>query len=223
MGKSGGTSAPGVSETAAVAPLFGQSSRMLASTAPRGQREWTRSALPLAARGDAAALEYLYRRYAPGVFAYVRRIVRNDYDAQDVTQQVFVKVATSLDKYDARRAGFSAWLLRMAHNAAIDHLRHRGRTLLGDPVEATDDPKQGDLDNSRSLRETFRGLTSAQRDVLLLREVVGLTPREVAKRLGKTEAAVNTCHHRARRAAIRSLVAMGSIPATRRTAARRAA
>ena len=196
---------------------------MLASTALRGQQESTLSALRRAGRADADALDHLYRQYAPGVFAYVRRILRNEYDAQDVTQQVFVKLATSLDKYDAQRADFSAWLLRIAHNAAVDHLRKQRRTPLSDPVEATDDTEQPVRDDGRSLRETFRALSSAQRDVLLLREVVGLTPREVAKRLGKTEAAVNTCHHRARRAAVRSLIAMGSIPATRSTATHRAA
>ena len=225
MGRSRGTSALDPSGTASVAPLFCRSSSTLASTAsaPRSQRESTLSALRRAKRGDADALDYLYRHYAPGVFAYVRRILRNDYDAQDVTQQVFVKLATSLDKYDARRAGFSAWLLRMAHNLAVDHLRKQRLTLLSDPVETTGDTEQPDLDDGRSLREMFSALSSAQRDVLLLREVVGLTPREVAKRLGKTEAAVNTCHHRARRAAVRSLIAMGSTPATRSTAKQRAA
>jgi RNA polymerase sigma-70 factor (ECF subfamily) len=205
------------SETAPVAPLFSPSSRMFASTAARGQPELTLSAVRRARQGDTAALDYLYRHCAPGVFAYVRRILRNDYDAQDVTQQVFVKLATSLDKYDSHRAEFSAWLLRVAHNVAVDHLRKQRFTPLSDPAEATEVMEQPDLDDGRSLRETFRALSDAQRDVLLLREVAGLTPREVAKRLGKTEAAVNTCHHRARRAAVRSLIAMGSTPATRRT------
>ncbi len=211
------------SETASVAPLFSPSSRMFASTAARGQPELTLSAVRRARRGDTTALDYLYRHCAPGVFAYVRRILRNDYDAQDVTQQVFVKLATSLDKYDSHRADFSAWLLRVAHNVAVDHLRKQRFTPLSDPAEATEVMEQPDLDDGRSLRETFRALSDAQRDVLLLREVAGLTPREVAKRLGKTEAAVNTCHHRARRAAVRSLIAMGSTPATRSTPTQRAA
>ena len=223
MGRSRGTSAPGPSGTVSVAPLFSRSPSVPASAAAPGQRESTVSALRRARRGDADALDCLYRHYAPGVFAYVRRILRNDYDAQDVTQQVFVRVATSLDKYDARRAGFSAWLLRIAHNAAVDHLRKQRLTPLSDPVEATSETEQPNLDDSRSLCEMFRALSSAQRDVLLLREVVGLTPREVAQRLGKTEAAVNTCHHRARRAAVRSLIAMGSTPVTRSTAKQRAA
>jgi RNA polymerase sigma-70 factor (ECF subfamily) len=149
-------------------------------------------------------------------------MLRNDYDAQDVTQQVFVKLATSLDKYDSRRADFSAWMLRMAHNAAVDHIRKHRLTLLTDPVDVLSEVDDSDPDDGRSLREAFRALSGAQRDVLLLRDVVGLTPREVAKRLGKTQAAVNTCHHRARLAAVRSLTSLGSTPATRRSAPRAA-
>jgi RNA polymerase sigma-70 factor, ECF subfamily len=223
IGRTRGTSAPDPSGTASVAPLFSRSSPMLASTGPRGQRESTLSALRRARQGDGDALDYLYRRYAPGVFAYVRRILKNDYDAQDVTQQVFVKLATSLDKYDAQRADFSAWLLRVAHNVAVDHLRKQRFTLLSDPIEERAVMEQRNLDDGRSLRETFKALSNPQRDVLLLRDLVGLTPGEVAKRLGKTEAAVNTCHHRARRAAVRSLIAMGSTPATRGAATQPAA
>ena len=78
MGRSRGTSALDPSGTASVAPLFCRSSSTLASTAsaPRSQRESTLSALRRAKRGDADALDYLYRHYAPGVFAYVRRILQ---------------------------------------------------------------------------------------------------------------------------------------------------
>lgn len=209
--------------TTTVAPLFSRSSLRSASTGAPADRELTRLAVRSARRGDSEALAFLYRRHAPGVFSFVRRILRNDYDAQDVTQQTFVKLATSLDKYDARRADFSSWMLRMAHNVAVDHLRKQRVTLLSDPVETGEQAEQADPDDGRSLRETFRTLSSAQRDVLLLRDVVGLTPHEVAECLGKSEAAVNTCHHRARRAAVRSLIALGSTPATRAPDARRAA
>jgi RNA polymerase sigma-70 factor, ECF subfamily len=206
-----------------VAPLFSRSSRAPTPTSRREQQERTVSAVRSAIRGDRDALGYLYSQYAPGVFAYVRRILPNDYDAQDVTQQVFVKLATSLDQYDSRRADFSAWMLRMAHNAAVDHLRKHRLTLPIDPIDVPPELDGFDPEDGRSLRETFRGLTRAQRDVLLLRDVVGLTPHEVAKRLGKTRAAVNTCHHRARLAAVRSLISLGSTPATRSTGEQRAA
>ncbi len=193
---------------ATVAPLFARPGRM-----PASRRR----------RGDPEALSNLYRQYAPGVFAYVRRMLMNDYDAQDVTQQVFVKLATRLDKYDARRADFSAWMLRVAHNAAVDHLRKQRVALMREPAEAVDRAAESAAEHGRSLRETFEALSEAQRDVLLLREVLGLSPREVAKRLGKSEAAVNTCHHRARQAAIRSLLSMGLRPAIRGSVAQQAA
>ena len=224
MPKHGETSPPDQGGgTASVAPLFGRSLRIPTRRCAREQQERAVSAVGRAGRGDADGLSYLYRQFAPRVFAYVRRILANDYDAQDVTQQVFVKLATSLDKYDPQRADFSAWMLRMAHNAAVDHLRKHRLTLVTDPVEVPPEVDEPDPDNGRSLREAFGALSGAQRDVLLLREVVGLTPREVAKCLGKTQAAVNTCHHRARLAAARSLISLGSTPATRSAGAQRAA
>jgi RNA polymerase sigma-70 factor (ECF subfamily) len=203
-----------------VSPLFSRSSR---PTDAGIRPSWTLSILcGRARRGDSDALGHLYKSYAPSVYAYVRRILQNDYDAQDVTQQAFVNLATSLHKYDPRRANFSAWILRIAHNAAVDHLRKQRVTLVSDPLEIAGGAEEPDPEDGRSLRETFRALSDAQRDVLLLRDVVGLTPQEVAKRLGKSEAAVNTCHYRARRAAVCSLTTMGSTPATRKRAARRA-
>jgi RNA polymerase sigma-70 factor, ECF subfamily len=224
MANDGGLSTPARDDgRALVAPLFSRLSRASAPTSRREQQEWTVGAIGRARRGDTDGLSHLYSQYAPGVFAYVRRMLPNDYDAQDVTQQVFVKLATSLDKYDSRRADFTAWMLRMAHNAAVDHLRKQRLTLSTDPSEVPPETDEYDPERGRSLRETFSALSSAQRDVLLLRDVVGLTPHEVAKRLGKSQAAVNTCHHRARLAAVRSLISLGSTPTTQRAGTRRAA
>jgi RNA polymerase sigma-70 factor, ECF subfamily len=208
---------------ASASQMYSRSPSMPPSTGPRGGGQSAVSPLGRRRQCDDDALDYLYRHHAAGVFAYVRGILRNEHDAEDVTQQVFVKLATSLGRYDARRAPFSAWLLRMAHNAAVDHLRKQRFTLPIDPVETADEREQPGLDHMRSLREAFGALSRAQRDVLLLREVVGLTPWEVAQVLGKSKAAVNTCHHRARRAAVRSLIAMDSTPATRSARAQHAA
>lgn len=177
----------------------------------------TTDAIRRASAGDAEGLAYLYRRYAPGVYGYVRQIVSNDQDAEDVTQQVFLKLVTRLGMYESKRAPFSAWMLRVARNTAIDHLRQRRFTLLDEDYEWEPEDAHGDPDAGRSLREALEGLTQTQRDVLLLREVAGLTPTEVAERLGKTQGAVNTCYHRACLAARSTLESMGSAPLTFRT------
>src|SRR3712207_5827029 len=75
--------------------------------------------------GDQDALRFLYLRYADNVFGYVCSIVRDEHDAEDVTQQVFAKMTTALGRYEPRAVPFSAWILRVAHNAAIDHVRAR--------------------------------------------------------------------------------------------------
>jgi RNA polymerase sigma-70 factor (ECF subfamily) len=158
-------------------------------------------------------MSYLYRRYSGPVYSYVCSIVRDRDDAADVTQQVFLKLITALPRYDARRARFAAWILRVARNAAIDWLREsRGATTAEVPEVGLEDAA---ANNHRDiLRHALSGLTDGQRKVLFLREHVGLSASEVAERLGKREAAVHTLHHRARVAARRNLAQMDVAPAT---------
>src|SRR5437588_984323 len=83
----------------------------------------TRLAVARATEGDPDAVRFLYVSYSHNVYGYVRSIVRDDHEAEDVTQHVFAKLMTTLGKYDDRGIPFLAWLLRLARNVAIDHLR----------------------------------------------------------------------------------------------------
>src|ERR671928_1190661 len=87
--------------------------------------------------GDREAIRYLYVRYSHNIYGYVRSIVHDDHEAEDITQHVFAKLMTVLVKYDERGVPFFAWLLRLAHNAAIDHLRAR-RALPAEEVFGAD-------------------------------------------------------------------------------------
>src|SRR5438309_923005 len=82
-------------------------------------------AVSRAKQGDDAALRFLYTRYSGNVYGYARSIVRNDHDAEDVVQQVFTRMMTAIRSYEQRSVPFSAWLLRITHNMAIDYLRRR--------------------------------------------------------------------------------------------------
>ena len=82
-------------------------------------------AVTRAKQGDQAAIRYLYTRYAGNVYGYARSIVRNDHDAEDVVQQVFTRMMTAIQSYEQRSVPFSAWLLRITHNMAIDYVRRR--------------------------------------------------------------------------------------------------
>ena len=156
-----------------------------------------------AKQGDREALRYLYVHYADHVFGYVASIVRDDHEAEDVTQHVFAKLLTHIHKYEQRSVPFTAWIIRLAHNASIDHLRSRRAVLAPEVFGADDRASDGDDERSRGLRDAIAALPEEQRDVVVLRHVVGLTPGEIADRLGRTESSVHGLHHRGR-AALRS-------------------
>ncbi|WP_373516491.1 RNA polymerase sigma factor, partial [Pricia sp.] len=74
---------------------------------------------------DIAAFEKLYELYSPNIRGTIRAIVGNDEDAQEICQDVFVKVWHRADRYDASKGRFFTWLLNIARNAAIDRLRSK--------------------------------------------------------------------------------------------------
>src|SRR3954451_16511275 len=121
--------------------------------------------------GDGEALRYLYIRYADNVYGYVASIVRDDHEAEDVTQHVFAKLMTALPKYEPRAVPFSAWILRVARNVAVDHMRQR-RAILSDEVRELDTHAEDD-DASRmrllGLRDALATLPEDQRLVIVMR------------------------------------------------------
>lgn len=157
------------------------------------------AAVARAKDGDADALRYLYLRYADNVYGYVCSIVRDEWEAEDVTQQIFAKLLTSLPRYEPRVVPFSAWILRVAHNAAIDHMRARRPVPIEEvhPPEAVADG--GGREAFADLRLALDALPAEQRNVIVLRFLVGLTPSEVAERIGRSEDAVHGLQHRGRR------------------------
>ena len=168
------------------------------------------SAVARARGGDPDALRFLYLRYADNVYGYVCSIVRDEHEAEDLTQQIFAKLLTTLDRYEPRQVPFSAWILRVAHNAAIDHLRARRPVPVEDlrPLHAADDTTG--RERFADLRLALAALPEEQRDVIVLRFLIGLTPREVAERLGRSEDAVHGLQHRGRRRLRREMLALAA-------------
>jgi RNA polymerase sigma-70 factor (ECF subfamily) len=165
--------------------------------------------------GDQEALRLVYEQCAPAVKRCVRRVVADEHEAQDLTQLVFLKLLWTLDRYDARQGRFITWLLCVARNAAIDHRRRRT------PVPSVFSPAwagvsdEGSLQRREALRESLDALSAGQRQVLLLRQVVGLRPGEIAEVTGRTEASVHGLLHRAHAAMRDALSARDAGPATR--------
>jgi RNA polymerase sigma-70 factor (ECF subfamily) len=177
-------------------------------------REKTRLAVARAKEGDQDALRFLYVSYSHNIYGYVRSIVRDEHEAEDVTQHVFAKLMTTLGKYDDRGVPFFAWLLRLARNVAIDHLRSN-RMMPTEHVLDPDLSADGDVDQAETVRDALATLPDVQREVVLLRHVVGLTPGEIADRMGRSEGSIHGLHHRGRRALKRELERLESTPCTR--------
>jgi RNA polymerase sigma-70 factor (ECF subfamily) len=117
-----------------------------------------------------------------------------------------------IGKYEARGVPFSAWILRLAHNAAIDHMRKCRAVPAAEVYGADERLPEGNEDRSMELRLALADLPDEQRDVIVLRHVVGLSPTEIAGRMGKTEPSVHGLHHRGRAALRTALVERGCAP-----------
>jgi RNA polymerase sigma-70 factor, ECF subfamily len=180
------------------------------SSDPVGAPDLVNRAVARAKQGDMSALHFLYVRFADDVCGYVRSIVHDSHEAEDITQNVFAKLMTAIHKYEPRDVPFTAWILRVARNAALDHLRAR-RQIPFEEVRTDDDGhEQVGFERSQCLRDALQRLPAEQREVLVLRHLVGLTPGEIADRLDKTEGSIHGLHHRGRgalQAALRELEA----------------
>ena len=153
---------------------------------------------------DLAALEQLYDRYAPRMYAYIYRRLGDPAVAEDLTSELFVRMLRAIQEERAWRDSFSAWLYRIAHNMVVDQYRRRSPTpdlsldeaLLGsddgDPAEIV----EKDQANER-LRAAIGRLTPEQQEVLALRYGEGMKAREVAKVIRKTTGAVEALQRRA--------------------------
>ena len=167
-----------------------------------------RKAVRRAQAGAREGLHYLYVRYADDVQRYVRSFVGDHHHAEDITQNVFAKLTTSIVKYEPREVPFTAWILRVARNAAVDHLRSRRATPFEEIHLADDEHRQVSRELGSDLLTALEQLPYEQREVLVLRHIAGLSPSEIAGLLEKTESSVHGLHHRGRiglQAALRDL------------------
>jgi RNA polymerase sigma-70 factor, ECF subfamily len=144
--------------------------------------------------GDADALLLLYKRYADPVYSLACRVLRDAQTAEEVTQDVFLKLWQKGTRYDPARGRFSTWLLGITRFAAIDRLRQEARRpVLADMVEdEADEPgREGsglqdhaDWQQGEDLRLLIQQLPTEQRQVLELAYFGGMTHSEMAEALG---------------------------------------
>ena len=177
-------------------------------------RDLERKAIAAAKAGDWDALTYLYSRYSDDLQRFVQSIVRDHHEAEDITQDVFVKLMRAIRKYEERDVPFAAWIMRVGRKAALDRLRSKRQIPVEEVWISEDGQEQTALEYTDALKTALADLPESQRQVLVLRHIGGLSPTEIAERLGKTEASIQGLHHRGRAALKVSLRELGVAPVT---------
>jgi RNA polymerase sigma-70 factor (ECF subfamily) len=174
----------------------------LAMAAPRGGSEACARAIEAARAGDLAAFETVMRQYERMVLVTALRLLGNVEDAQDASQEVFLRLYRNLNKVEAA-GNFSGWLYRVTVNVCHDMGRKRTVSV---PMEdagmasAADDPQASatGAERQRVLRMSLRMLSEKERAVVVLRDLEGLSTEEVARALGSSEATVRSQISKAR-------------------------
>ncbi len=154
--------------------------------------------------GDQEALSTLYTFYFPRVYRYVAGRVRSTQDAEDVTEEVFLRMVANLKRFEWRGLPFGAWVFRIARNEVVSHVRRQRRRGIPAPLSETipddrrDHVAEYELQATiQVVREATAKLPPAQRDVISLRFGAGLSVAETALALGKTQNNVKVLQHKA--------------------------
>jgi RNA polymerase sigma-70 factor (ECF subfamily) len=163
-----------------------------------------------AGAGDRDAFDSLVRRFADRVLSFVRTRVRDPHDAEEATQETFLRAWSSISRFDPSRR-FSTWLFTIAHRQSLDVLRRRrpsGPRLARGEDEATSGHPERPTSGRESVWELARSLLpDGAYELLYLSYAEGKSPADLARITGRTSVAVRVTLHRARERLRRELEA----------------
>jgi RNA polymerase sigma-70 factor (ECF subfamily) len=170
------------------------------------------------ADGEADAFDELFRRYEPRAYAYFFRRTGSRERAQDLYQELFLRIHRARDRYDAERP-FAPWLFQIAHRLLVDDARRAHRShevpLAREPrAEAADG--EGRLRQRELLGEALAGLSREERHILVSTKLEGVAYAELAAQLGKSAAAVRKVASRALQRLRAAPLLAASLPAESR-------
>lgn len=142
----------------------------------------------LCQNGDMAAFEQLFYKYQEQVYSTAYRMMNNQEDAQDLTQEIFLRAYQKISKFSFTSA-FSTWLYRLAVNLCVDALRKRKRTANTTPLEeaasqadaSTPEDHAISTDRERQVWEAINSLKEKERAIIILRDIEGLSYKEIAE------------------------------------------
>jgi RNA polymerase sigma-70 factor (ECF subfamily) len=179
-----------------------------------------RDVVQRARSGDQQALAELYDLYFPRIYRYALARTGNPAEAEDITEEVFVRMLGAIGAFQWREAPFAAWIFRIARNQLVSHARKNGARRQEAPLgPSIADPAPDPLtrvEDRLSVQQIFdvaRNLPKAQREVLWLRFAADLSVSDTARALGKQQNNVKVLQHKAI-AKLQKLLAQSGVAGT---------
>ncbi|MDD5605297.1 MAG: ECF subfamily RNA polymerase sigma factor, BldN family [Dehalococcoidales bacterium] len=152
---------------------------------------------------DQGAFAQIYEENFDKIFRYIAIKIGNQMEAEDLTQQVFMKALKAISSYQWKDIPFSAWLYRIAHNQVVDYIRKKSRqpeTELNEDITAAEDNPYKTAELKVELEElssALKKLTPLQQEVISLRFSCEMPIAQVAAVMGKKEGAIKALQHSA--------------------------
>lgn len=160
--------------------------------------------LARAAEGDLEAFGLLYERYVGRIYNYVYYRTGNIYDAEDLTEKVFMRAMRHIPNYHDRGLPFTAWLYRIAHNLVANWHRDNSRRKeisLDDGLQTINRGEHPEhelllTEERERLMAAIRQLPAERQQLLILKFVEHLSNAEIGQIMGRSEGAVKSLYHR---------------------------
>ena len=170
------------------------------------------SLISLYKKGNEEAFSFLVKKYSSKVYSAVYFIVKDKYLAEDITQEVFIKIIKTIKNNKYNEEGkFKPWMMRIAHNLSIDHFRkekkhpkitlNNGNDIFNSLMfsENNAESNQENKESKKLLQQLIKGLPKKQKEVLVMRHFMEMSFQEIAE---STNVSINTALGRMRYALI---------------------
>jgi len=154
--------------------------------------------------GDQDAFEILYNQYLEPIYRYVYFRVEDEKEAEDLTEEVFIRAWEGLPRYQHGKYPFMSWVYRIAHNLLVDYHRKRKTMQISETqlryigASTSSIEEQAAQNHTHGLLHQAIGkLNADEQQVILLRFIQGLSHQEISAIIGKSEGACRVIQHRA--------------------------
>lgn len=158
-----------------------------------------------AIQGESSAFGFLYDKYHERIYRFIYLKVSHREEAEDLAHQVFLKAWQNIDSYEHKGFPFSSWLYQIARNQVIDHYRGKKDIINIEYIEeieffyndSDETLKLDDKDNIEAIKKAVLKLPEDQQDIVIMRFVEDIQPKEIALIIDKPESTVRVLQHRA--------------------------